>query len=230
MTKREPADKHFYGRRNLRPIHDVRSNAVKKIQDNFILPADLLQQPVIDPAKVVGKEKIWLEIGFGNGEHLVGQAQNHPDIALIGCEAFLNGVGAAAKDMVANNINNVSLWPDDALPLISKFPDGSLERIFLLFPDPWPKTKHYKRRFIQDYTVALFARLLKSGGRLSLATDDKSLAEWMLLHVVQNAQFSWDDAKNANWRGTPDDWVETRYQQKAAQQGRLAHFLNFTKI
>src|SRR5690606_24920798 len=127
---------------------------------------------------------------------------------------------AAAKQVVEHDLKNIRFYTDDALPLLSKFTSGSLDRIFLLFPDPWPKTRHHKRRFVQEHTVSLFARLLKSGGELRMATDDKNLAEWMLLHTVQNTDFHWENAENADWDTAPIDWVETRYQQKAAQQGR----------
>jgi tRNA (guanine-N7-)-methyltransferase len=113
---------------------------------------------------------------------------------------------------------------------MAKMPNASIDRFYLLFNDPWPKTRHYKRRFIQPHTVELLARILKPGALLRLATDDKSLAEWMLLHVVQNSQFVWNNWQNAEWSVAPEDWIETRYQQKAAQQGRLAHYLDFTRI
>ncbi len=230
MIEKQKDTHHFYGRRKLRAIGKERSEAVEKITGQFILTEDIFEQEVIDPRIVLQKEKIWFEIGFGNGEHLIGQAQNNPDIGFIGCEPFTNGAAWAAREVVSNNLSNIRIWQDDALPLLSKMPENSLDRVFLLFPDPWPKTRHYKRRFIQTRTVELLSKLIKSGGRLSLATDDKSLAEWMLLHTVSNPDFQWDNWQDGNWSTTPEGWIETRYQQKAVQQGRLAQFLNFTRV
>jgi tRNA (guanine-N7-)-methyltransferase len=221
--KPAPTDRQFFGRRKFRPIREARGQALEEATAKFSLPAQ------VDLHQTFGDKKIWFEIGFGAGEHMAEQAARHPEIGFIGCEPFLNGVSSLAQELLAREIGNVRLWLEDALPLLQQFPDASLDRVFLLFPDPWPKTRHYKRRFIQQYTVALLARLLKRGGRLSMATDDGPLAEWMLLTTVQNENLQWDNAQDGDWSTTPADWVETRYQQKAAQQGRLAHFINFTK-
>ena len=126
--------------------------------------------------------------------------------------------------------DNIRIWPDDALLLLSQLPEQSFDRIYLLFPDPWPKTRHHKRRFIQTDTTALLAGLLKPQGLLRLATDDPYLAQWMLLHGVQNPELLWTCFENADWRTAPEDWVETRYQQKAGEQGRDAHFIDFVKM
>jgi tRNA (guanine-N7-)-methyltransferase len=217
---------HFYGRRKHRAMNGGRID----IGHEFVLPDNILEQTIVDPQMICPDKEIWLEVGFGSGEHLVGQAIANPDIGLIGCEAFINGVSAAAKNIVANDLRNIRLWADDAVPLMAKLPDASIDRFFLLFNDPWPKTKHYKRRFIQPHIVELLARILKPGAQLRLTTDDKSLAEWMLLHTVQNPNFSWDNWQNGDWSTQPVDWIETRYQQKAAQQGRLARYLDFTRI
>jgi tRNA (guanine-N7-)-methyltransferase len=225
----EKENHHFYGRRKLRPLRAERSDALEQGMERFILPEEILEQDVIDPQKIFPDKKIWLEIGFGNGEHLVEQAMRNPDIGLIGCEPFINGVAFAAREIVTHKIENARLWPDDAVPLMAKFPDQSLDRVFLLFNDPWPKTRHYKRRFIQPHIVELLARLMKPGAQLRLATDDKSLAEWMLLHTVTNTAFRWNHWQDGDWSTQPDDWIETRYQQKAVQQGRLAHYLDFTR-
>ena len=216
---------HFYGRRKNRTINGGRLEAL----DRYMLPETLLDTDLIDPRELLSQKKIWVEVGFGKGEHLVGQAINNPDAGIIGCEPFLNGVTFCAEQVAKNNLENVRLWQDDAVPLLSKFKDHSIDRFFLLFNDPWPKTRHYKRRFIQPHIVELLARLIKPGAQLRLATDDKSLAEWMLLHVISNGNFTWDNWQNADWSTAPSDWIETRYQQKAAQQGRLAHYLDFTR-
>ena len=221
---------HFYGRRKGKTLKAGRVSAVEEIAQKYMLPETILDQESIDPQQIFPNKKIWLEVGFGTGEHLTGQAMKNSDIGFIGFEPFMNGVAAAAKDMVENNIDNIRLWPDDALPIMAKLPDASVDRFYLLFNDPWPKTRHYKRRFIQPHTIEVLARIMKPGMQLRLATDDKSLAEWMLLHLVQSPHFTWDNWQNAEWSTMPDDWIETRYQQKAAQQGRLARYINFTRV
>ena len=231
MTKQEKT-KHFYGRRKGRPLRDGRLQTLAEAQQKYFIPEDAIAAPSsLQPRDLFDQDysEYWLEIGFGNGEHLTGQAQNNPHIGMIGCEAFINGVSMAVKDATEKELQNVRFWGDDALPLLETLADESLSRIFLLFPDPWPKTRHYKRRFIQTHTVALFVRKLKTGGMIRLATDDRPLAEWMLLHAVQNPQLTWRDWQKADWKTPPEDWIETRYQQKAAQQGRQGHFMDFIK-
>ncbi len=155
----------FAGRRKGRPLHQGRADALKQI-DDFVLLKNLMEKSALDPQDFFAEkqDKLWLEIGFGNGEHLTGQAQRHSDIGFIGCEPFINGVSAAAKDIMDHTINNVRIWPDEALAFLEKFPDACINGIFLLLSDPWPKTKQYKRRVIQTATVDLFSRLLKPGG------------------------------------------------------------------
>lgn len=221
---------HFYGRRKGKPLHKGRAQSLDAVRDQYmIIPSDT---GVLDPAAFFdgAYKKIAMEIGFGNGEHLINQAVLNPDIGFIGCEPFINGVAAAAKDVVDHNIRNIRFYADDALHLLTRFPDTCLDTVFLLFPDPWPKTRHHKRRFIQPDTVGLLARVLRPGGRLVLATDDHNLAQWMLLHTVVNNNFTWEAAQNGAWRDAPSNWVETRYQQKAAQQGRRAFFVTFTRV
>jgi tRNA (guanine-N7-)-methyltransferase len=229
----QPKDTHFYGRRKGMPLKKGRAESLERALNEFSLPSDVLDAEIIDPVKLFGDfapQEIAFEIGFGNGEHLVEQAARNPHVGFIGCEPFINGVSAAAKQVVERDLKNIRFYADDALPLLSKFTSGSLSQIFLLFPDPWPKTRHHKRRFIQDVTVTLFARLLKSGGVLRLATDDKNLAEWMLIHTVQNSDFVWTNASDGKWETPPADWVETRYQKKAAEQGRFGKFIDFIRV
>jgi tRNA (guanine-N7-)-methyltransferase len=222
----------FAGRRKGRPLHQGRAEALAHAERRFLIKPDSADQTLLDPRDLFTgvKEKIWVEIGFGNGEHMIGQAERNPQIGFIGCEPFINGVSAAAKEIVERILDNIRIWPDEALTFLNKFPDASVDRIFLLFSDPWPKTRQYKRRVIQTETVTLFARLLKPGGEVRLATDHDYLAEWMLLHMVQQGRFMWKNACNGDWRTVPDDWIETRYQQKAAHEGRPAYFMDFVRL
>lgn len=212
---------HFYGRRKGKPL---KAGRISSLQDTQLIiddvPTDFLKRY---------KHHV-LEIGFGNGEHLVAQAIRHADTGFIGCEAFINGVTACIQDAQQNRVENIRLWAEDAMLLLPQLPPTSFDTIYLLFSDPWPKTRHHKRRFIQKETASLLARLLKPQGVLRLATDDTNLAQWMLLGCVQEPLLHWKNFKNAEWRQAPQDWVETRYQQKAAQQGRLPYFMDFIKL
>lgn len=229
MTFSKPDFLKFAGRRKGRPLHGERERALREVTEKFYLPApscDVKADPKTffpDPKP----DKLWLEIGFGNGEHLIGQAMAHPAIGFIGCEPYLNGVSAAAKDVVKNDLTNIRFWADDAMLLLPHLMPESFDRIFILFSDPWPKSRQHKRRVVQPHTLTLFATLLKKGGTLRLATDHTDLAEWMLEHVSADPHFK---QANADWRAVPEDWIETRYQQKAALQGRLPYFMDFEKI
>ena len=157
---------------------------------------------------------LWFEIGFGGGEHLAAQAAAHPEVTIIGCEPFLNGVGSALRHIEEAGLKNVRVLTDDARPLLDRLPDASLERIFILFPDPWPKTRHHKRRFIQAETVADFARVLKPGGRVRFATDWADYADWALERFLANPDFTWPAESQADWNTPPADHITTRYETK----------------
>jgi tRNA (guanine-N7-)-methyltransferase len=219
MTQREG---HFYGRRKGKPMTSTRQELLA--DNDYILQVEHVQPFLQKYNRHV------LEIGFGNGEHVVEMAKRHTNTAYIGCEAFINGVSTCIADAQQVGVDNLRIWADDALVLLSKMTDEVFDEIYLLFPDPWPKTRHHKRRFIQKDTVEMLARLLKPQGCLWLVTDDHNLAEWMLLHAVQSAQLHWKNALDAEWRQTPSDWIPTRYQQKAAAQGRCPHFIQMIKI
>lgn len=224
MTRLSEEGKHFYGRKKGRPLHGGRAQAMLA---DFMLE---IQQPLQPHELFTNKAALWVEVGFGNGEHLVGQAANNPHVNILGCEPFINGAAAAANDAGKKELNNLRIWPDDALPLLSSWPYACIDRFFLLFSDPWPKMRHHKRRFIQPETLELLARLLKPGAQLRLATDDLGLAQWMLLQTAQSPHFQWLNFANGDWHTQPHDWVETRYQQKAAQQGRRSQFMDFVRL
>lgn len=160
-----------------------------------------------------GKTSIWLEIGFGGAEHMIAQAAHHPDVGVIGCEPFLEGVAKALAGMEDNDLSNIRLWPDDARRLIERLPDASLDRVFILFPDPWPKRRQHKRRLVQPGFLALLKPKLKPGARIRFATDVKSYADEALLAFL-SAGFDWHAARADDWRSPPPDHVKTRYESK----------------
>jgi tRNA (guanine-N7-)-methyltransferase len=157
---------------------------------------------------------VWLEVGFGAGEHLVWQAEHNPKVGLIGCEPYINGVAKCLAHIVRTGIGNVRLFTDDARFVMAALPPRSLDRAFVLFPDPWPKSRHRKRRFVQRDNLDVLARLMKPGAELRLATDDPSYLPWMIEHACVHPSFEWLAERPADWRGRPADWPPTRYEQK----------------
>ena len=171
---------------------------------------------------------VWLEVGFGAGEHLVRQAETHPDVGLIGCEPFINGVAKCLAHIERTGVVNVRLFTDDARFVMAALPPASLSRAFVLFPDPWPKTRHHKRRFVQRDNLDVLARLMTSGAELRLATDDPSYLPWMVEHACTHPAFEWLAERPADWRVRPDDWPPTRYERKMLA-GHKPAFLRFRR-
>ena len=159
--------------------------------------------------------EVWLEIGFGGGEHLAAQAERRADVLLLGAEPFLNGLASALRHLDKRGLENVRLWPGDGRALMAALPDATLRRIFLLFPDPWPKARHHKRRLVDAVFVAEAARVLKPGGRLRFATDWASYADQALEVFTRSPAFAWTASRADDWRRPPTDHVPTRYEGKA---------------
>lgn len=220
----------LYGRRRGRPLRKHRSGLLETL-----LPALRLEVPAdggrIDAARLFPRpvSDLWLEVGFGGGEHLAAQAEANPDVGLIGCEPFVNGVASLLQHLEARGLGNVRVVPDDARPVLDALPDASVGRVFVLFPDPWPKLRHAFRRFIGPDNLPRLARVLKDGAELRLATDDWQLGRWMLEHTWRHPDFEWLARRPEDWRVRPDDWPQTRYEQKAVEAGRRPVFLRFRR-
>ena len=157
---------------------------------------------------------VWLEVGFGSGEHLVWQAEQNPTVGLIGCEPYINGVAKCLAHIERAGVSNIRLFTDDARFVIAALPPSSLDRVFVLFPDPWPKSRHHKRRFVQRATLDALAPLMTPGAELRLATDDPSYLPWMVEHACRHPAFEWLADRPGDWRRRPADWPATRYEQK----------------
>jgi tRNA (guanine-N7-)-methyltransferase len=194
-----------------------------------LLPKLALPEGAFDPGRLHGGAKeAWLEIGFGGGEHLAAQAERRPDALVIGVEPYLNGVASALRHVEARGLANVRLRHGDARAVVEQIADGSLARVFVLFPDPWPKLRHHKRRLLQPSFVAELARVLKPGGTLRLATDWKAYAAFALETVPGGGAFAWTAERACDWRAPPSDHVTTRYEMK--QLGDTAPiFLEFLR-
>ncbi len=177
-----------------------------------------------------GASKYWLEIGFGGGEHLLWQARANPDVAMIGCEPFEDGVIKVLNAIEGEALTNIKIHMGDARELLRVLPAASISRAFVLFPDPWPKRKHRKRRLLNPITLDLLAQALCPGAELRIGTDIGDYARTILEAMAHEARFAWRVEGPSDWRVRPDDWPATRYEQKAAEAGRRRYYLNFLRI
>lgn len=226
MTEPVATSPRFYGRRQGRPLHVRKTMLMQEFlpkleialpQGQILNPCDLF------PAK---PQTIRLEIGFGGGEHLTAQAMRHPDIGFIGCEPFRNGIASLLDHIDRNALANICIFPNDARLLLDALPDAAIDRCYVLFADPWPKAKHVDRRFIGPENLPRLSRVIKPGGELRLATDDPRLSEWMLRVMHQAEAFQ----ELYNTPIPPEDWVPTRYEQKAIQAGRAPVYRAYRRV
>ena len=219
-----------FGRRRGHKLRPKRQalvhNLLPEIKINLEENAD-----VINPHGYFGSniDEIWLEIGFGAGEHLAWQAARRPDVGFIGCEPFMNGVATLLSRIVEENLANIRIFPDDARLLLARLSAGQVSQLAMLFPDPWPKKRHHKRRIVSPEIIALSADVLATGGEFRFATDHTELARWTLLHMHRERRFYWLAERPLDWRERPEDWPETRYEQKAREAGRAPIFLRYLR-
>jgi tRNA (guanine-N7-)-methyltransferase len=171
-----------------------------------------------------------LEIGFGGGEHLIAEARAFPNTGFIGCEPYVNGLAKILTQIEAHNIGNIRLFAGDAAELLTWLPQHSLARIDLIHPDPWPKRRHWKRRFVQDATVAAMARVLKPDGEFRFVSDIDDYCAWTLRHLSRSPDFVWTAERASDWRLPWADYTMTRYGAKAEREGRQAAYLRFRKV
>lgn len=235
MSESNPADRHadhphFYGRRQ---GHKLRPGRRRLIDE--VLPTLQLSLETIGPALREGRlfknpvEDIWFEVGFGAGEHLAGQAQAYPHVGFIGCEPFINGVASLVQTIDQTKINNIKIFNDDARLLLPAFPANSLGRVFVLFSDPWPKTKHHRRRFLNQQTLDQLAALMKDNAELRFASDHPGYIRWTLEHIDRHPNFIWPVKRCQDWQLPPNDWVPTRYEAKARRQGISCTYLRIRR-
>lgn len=176
-----------------------------------------------------GPRQVRLEIGFGGGEHLLHMAQRHPEIGFIGCEPYINGVAMLLPRIAELGIKNIRIHAGDARDLLDVLPIGSLERVYLLYPDPWPKLRHHRRRFINAEQIEQLARVVKAGGLLRIATDIPDYVRHCLEHFQSVADFDWMAEQPENWREPWPNWYRTRYEAKAIRENRTPHYLSFVR-
>ena len=222
----QPA-RNFYGRRHgktLRPNHRLYlAQDLSALAPGPVSRDDNPDRLPLDLAALFGARPVWLEIGFGGGEHLAGVAAAHPEIGLIGCEPFINGVAMLLARLRAAGVGNVAIHPGDARDLLDVLPPASLHRVFLNYPDPWPKRRHHRRRFVTRDHLAPLHRAMAPGAELRLATD---IADYVrqALREAPAAGFRLAAHGADPWPG----WIPTRYEKKALREGRVPHYLIFT--
>jgi tRNA (guanine-N7-)-methyltransferase len=172
--------------------------------------------------------RIIFEIGYGAGENLFNLAKNNPDDIFIGCEVFITGVAKLLKNIDEHSINNIYLFNGDAISLLEYLPDDFLSKLYLLFPDPWPKAKHHKRRIVNNKNIELFANKLKSKSDFLIATDHEDYASWIAAHIINDKSFDWLCDNVRDWHNEPEDWVETKYQKKSKKAGSRNYFFTLS--
>ncbi|MBV8118886.1 MAG: tRNA (guanosine(46)-N7)-methyltransferase TrmB [Alphaproteobacteria bacterium] len=225
-----PHPRRLYGRKRGRPLRRGQQILVETLLPRLAI--DLPRSGGIDLSRLFPDAplSVWLEIGFGAGEHLTAQAEAHRDIGFIGCEVFENGIAKLLGQVEPRRLANIRLFTDDARLLIAALPPASIGRVFVLFPDPWPKARHHKRRIVSTETLDQLSRIMADDAELRLATDDQGYFAWMLERVANHPAFEWLARRPADWRGRPSDWPPTRYEQNARAAGRSALFLRARRI
>ena len=216
-----------FGRVGGRPLSPLQSRLMETELSKFqILEVEEGFAPIsIDNSK----KEVWFEIGFGGAEHLINQAKTNPDVLFIGAEPFLEGVAKAMRAIDGEKITNIRLINGDARPILENFQNECLDRIFILFPDPWPKARHHKRRLINDEFVNLLARITKKGAKIRFASDWANYAEEALACFIKNPEFSWNAQSQKDWNIPPQDHFTTRYQSKKLGDCEPI-FLDFTRL
>lgn len=203
----------LYGRAQGKPLSKRQAGLVDGLLPTIAIPA--AASGALDPSTLFdGAPEVWLEIGFGGGEHLAGQAGKHPEIGFLGAEPFLDGVAKILTDIDEGKLSNIRLRRGDARDLVMELAPRSISRAFILFPDPWPKARHRKRRLVQPEFLGELARILKPGARLRFATDWADYANRALADVTRDGRFEWTAQRADDWRVPPADHVTTRYQEK----------------
>ena len=220
----------FFGRHKRHALKPRQAALVETLLPRLGL--DLAKTAPADPRTLFphSVDEVRLEIGFGGGEHLVAQAAANRSVGYIGTDAFLNGVAKALVAIDEHRLDNIRLFSGDASELIDWLPGSSLARIDLLYPDPWPKRRHWKRRFVQDDSLKRLARILKSGGEFRFATDIASYAEHTLMRILRSSDFEWTAERADDWRKPWPGFVRTRYEAKAIREGRTPAYFIFRKV
>ena len=219
----------IFGRRRGRGLRPTQKARIGELLPRFsvTIPEGGWLEPCV--AFSTPKRAVWLEIGFGGGEHLALQAERHPDITFIGCEVFEPGIARLLAHIERRHLDNIRIFADDARRIIVALRPSSIDRVFILFPDPWPKRRHAARRFVSRETLDALAVVMTDGAELRLATDDGNYLVWMLERVTEHPLFEWLVRGPLDWRNRPNDWPPTRYEERARAAGHVPTFLRLRR-
>jgi len=219
----------IFGRRRGRGLRPTQKARIGELLPRFSVT--ISEGGWLEPCAAFSTPKpaVWLEIGFGGGEHLALQAERHPDITLIGCEVFEPGIARLLAHIERRHLDNIRIFADDARRIITALRPSSIDRVFILFPDPWPKRRHAARRFVSRETLDALAVVMTDGAELRLATDDGNYLVWMLERVTEHPLFEWLVRGPLDWRNRPNDWPPTRYEERARAAGHVPTFLRLRR-
>ena len=219
----------FFGRRKGHRLRPRQADLIANLLPQLALDLATPPPAALTALFPVAVDKVRLEIGFGGGEHMIAEALAEPRTGFIGCEPFVNGMAMALAGIEARGLRNIRLHFADATEMLAWLPAGALARVDLIHPDPWPKRRHWKRRFIQDASVSEIARVLAPGGELRFVTDWADYAAWALERLLRSGQFEWNAGRADDWRLPWAGFSGTRYGAKARREGRPGCYLTFRR-
>ena len=228
MSEKQPHGA-FFGRRKGHPLRSRQAQLFETLLPRLAID---LRAPAPNLANLfpLAVDDVHLEIGFGGAEHLIARAKAAPRTGFIGAEPFVNGIAKALAAIDAEALANIRLHHADAVELLDWLPPASVGRVDLLYPDPWPKRRHWKRRFINEDNIARLARVLRAGGEFRFATDWPHYAEWTLMRLSRASAFAWTAGRADDWRKPWPDFIRTRYEAKAIREGRVPCYLIFRRV
>ena len=229
MADRHQHDLRSFGRRKTRKLSDRQNQLLKEVLPKVALDLSTPAGRTLDELFGHRFREYWLEIGYGGGEHLLWQAAHNPDVGIIACEPFIDGTVKVLAAIGCDGHTNIRLHCDDARDVVRWLPPESITRCFVLFPDPWPKKRHHKRRLISPSMLDLLSKPLARGAELRVATDIGDYARAILLAVHNHSHFRWSPERPGDWRRRPADWPQTRYEQKAVKEGRNCYYFRVTR-
>ncbi|TWG92400.1 tRNA (guanine-N7-)-methyltransferase [Mesorhizobium sp. J18] len=228
--RRRRATEAFFGRRRGKALRPQQSAALASLLPSYLIDPGRSPPTPLSDLFVDRVTEIRLEIGFGGGEHLLHEARCHPDTGFIGVEPFVNGMAKLMAALESTPAGNIRVYNDDATRLLDWLPEASITQIDLLYPDPWPKKKHWKRRFVNRSNLDRFARVLRPEGTFRFASDIDTYVNWTLLQCDRHPAFEWQVASADDWRQPYEGWPGTRYEAKAMREGRVPAYLTFRRV
>lgn len=228
-TERRRSTEAFFGRRRGKPLRAAPAAALRSVLPRYLLDPTLPAPARLSDLFAAPVSSVRIEIGFGGGEHLLHAARHHPETGFMGVEPFVNGMAKLATVLAGEPLPNLRVYDDDATRLLDWLPGSSIDGIDLFYPDPWPKKRHWKRRFVNSFNLDRFARVMKPGALFRFASDIDTYVNWTLLHCRAHGAFEWLAASADDWRRPYADWPGTRYEAKAMREGRTPAYLTFRR-